>query len=128
MPTRSPSDLNISEGAGQSDSEVELREHLLKIQILFSLFGLPTLIDGPMKTYLGQSKRSSVTQLQRSTDVVERTAAEGPPRAAEGTPRAARSEEHTSELQSQVHLVCRLLLEKKKHPQAARRSGKLVHP
>ena len=27
--------------------------------------------------------------------------------------RAARSEEHTSELQSPVHLVCRLLLEKK---------------
>src|SRR6266481_4145424 len=29
-------------------------------------------------------------------------------------PRALRSEEHTSELQSQFHLVCRLLLEKKK--------------
>src|SRR5690348_1108061 len=28
--------------------------------------------------------------------------------------RATRSEEHTSELQSPVHLVCRLLLEKKK--------------
>src|SRR5258708_24102961 len=28
----------------------------------------------------------------------------------------ARSEEHTSELQSPDHLVCRLLLEKKKHP------------
>src|SRR5689334_24849592 len=27
----------------------------------------------------------------------------------------ARSEEHTSELQSQFHLVCRLLLEKKKY-------------
>src|SRR5690348_17901678 len=29
-------------------------------------------------------------------------------------PRGGRSEEHTSELQSPVHLVCRLLLEKKK--------------
>src|SRR2546422_1732496 len=29
-------------------------------------------------------------------------------------PRPARSEEHTSELQSRLHLVCRLLLEKKK--------------
>src|SRR2546422_4720996 len=29
----------------------------------------------------------------------------------------ARSEEHTSELQSRLHLVCRLLLEKKKHKQ-----------
>src|SRR5689334_24107903 len=28
--------------------------------------------------------------------------------------KASRSEEHTSELQSQFHLVCRLLLEKKK--------------
>src|SRR5256885_9219942 len=30
----------------------------------------------------------------------------------------ARSEEHTSELQSPCNLVCRLLLEKKKHPTA----------
>src|SRR2546429_3251606 len=29
--------------------------------------------------------------------------------------RGVRSEEHTSELQSRLHLVCRLLLEKKKH-------------
>src|SRR2546429_5973736 len=29
-------------------------------------------------------------------------------------PRFERSEEHTSELQSRLHLVCRLLLEKKK--------------
>src|SRR5258708_25608503 len=33
-----------------------------------------------------------------------------------------RSEEHTSELQSPDHLVCRLLLEKKK------KSGHLLHP
>src|SRR2546429_3353849 len=31
----------------------------------------------------------------------------------------ARSEEHTSELQSRLHLVCRLLLEKKKHAPVA---------
>src|SRR2546422_2279290 len=30
------------------------------------------------------------------------------------SPRSRRSEEHTSELQSRLHLVCRLLLEKKK--------------
>src|SRR5690625_5717220 len=35
---------------------------------------------------------------------------------------AARSEEHTSELQSRGHLVCRLLLEKKKSRQQARES------
>src|SRR2546430_6000553 len=32
-----------------------------------------------------------------------------------GDGHSARSEEHTSELQSQSNLVCRLLLEKKKH-------------
>src|SRR3712207_6981499 len=31
-------------------------------------------------------------------------------------PGACRSEEHTSELQSRQYLVCRLLLEKKTHP------------
>src|SRR2546422_3176822 len=31
-----------------------------------------------------------------------------------GISRGVRSEEHTSELQSRLHLVCRLLLEKKK--------------
>src|SRR3989442_9794140 len=36
------------------------------------------------------------------------------PRAVAGAERAQRSEEHTSELQSRPHLVCRLLLEKKK--------------
>src|SRR2546422_3211493 len=38
----------------------------------------------------------------------ERDHGEAPPA------RAGRSEEHTSELQSRLHLVCRLLLEKKK--------------
>src|SRR2546422_7368484 len=32
------------------------------------------------------------------------------------SPGSRRSEEHTSELQSRLHLVCRLLLEKKKKP------------
>src|SRR5690348_17558547 len=42
---------------------------------------------------------------QRIGDVVRRL---------HGVARVDRSEEHTSELQSPVHLVCRLLLEKKK--------------
>src|SRR5437762_11365302 len=36
-------------------------------------------------------------------------------RAAAARPRTGRSEEHTSELQSPMYLVCRLLLEKKKN-------------
>src|SRR2546430_8148907 len=39
---------------------------------------------------------------------------EEPPALALGVPIQPRSEEHTSELQSQSNLVCRLLLEKKK--------------
>src|SRR3712207_8027242 len=42
------------------------------------------------------------------------TGAHLPPQEARGL-LAARSEEHTSELQSRQYLVCRLLLEKKKH-------------
>src|SRR5439155_6333595 len=39
----------------------------------------------------------------------------------------ARSEEHTSELQSRGHLVCRLLLEKKKKNAVRIRSSYAVH-
>src|SRR2546429_6821322 len=38
-----------------------------------------------------------------------------PRRGRDGAPPRPRSEEHTSELQSRLHLVCRLLLEKKKN-------------
>src|SRR2546422_5902150 len=41
-----------------------------------------------------------------------RHTARGSPRPSDSAP--PRSEEHTSELQSRLHLVCRLLLEKKK--------------
>src|SRR5438309_3075463 len=37
---------------------------------------------------------------------------------------AVRSEEHTSELQSQFHLVCRLLLEKKKKKKIKKKDKK----
>src|SRR5690348_18170817 len=40
--------------------------------------------------------------------------------------RADRSEEHTSELQSPVHLVCRLLLEKKKKKNKTYTSAKMT--
>src|SRR2546429_6178219 len=40
--------------------------------------------------------------------------AKGAHHAEGGQPVGGRSEEHTSELQSRLHLVCRLLLEKKK--------------
>src|SRR2546429_4143134 len=53
--------------------------------------------------------------------------------APQGRPPAARSEEHTSELQSRLHLVCRLLLEKKKrstpphHPLCTNHGARAAH-
>src|SRR5256886_5441694 len=46
-------------------------------------------------------------------------------RALRDRPDSARSEEHTSELQSQSNLVCRLLLEKKKTADEANSFSKL---
>src|SRR2546422_6147973 len=59
------------------------------------------------------------TTLFRSSPASARRAPRGsiPPRCAASAPGSRsrrRSEEHTSELQSRLHLVCRLLLEKKK--------------
>src|ERR1017187_1558984 len=51
------------------------------------------------------------TTLFRSPDSTRRPA-RNPWRTATHPPRAMRSEEHTSELQSPMYLVCRLLLEK----------------
>src|SRR5690348_18446348 len=46
---------------------------------------------------------------------------------ARGRRRHPRSEEHTSELQSPVHLVCRLLLEKKKKKKKHKPTLKTTH-
>src|SRR2546429_3212865 len=55
----------------------------------------------------GLSVRSSI--VSRSPPMATRPTVTAPP------PNVMRSEEHTSELQSRLHLVCRLLLEKKKN-------------
>src|SRR4051794_41846964 len=63
----------------------------------------------------------SVDSIRAAVDAIQRTGARRPPEeviAGIGRLHAMlqyRSEEHTSELQSPVHLVCRLLLEKKKN-------------
>src|SRR2546422_6207320 len=55
----------------------------------------------------GGARRAQATPMTAGSDLplVARARAHG----------ARRSEEHTSELQSRLHLVCRLLLEKKKN-------------
>src|SRR5258708_31700298 len=64
-----------------------------------TLFRSPRLVIEPVGcTNSGAGKRSA-----RATSI-----------AAKASSRNVRSEEHTSELQSPDHLVCRLLLEKKK--------------
>src|SRR2546422_9557036 len=55
----------------------------------------------------------------RRRSVTSRTTATAPAPSPSG-PRRRRSEEHTSELQSRLHLVCRLLLEKKKKEKITR--------
>src|SRR2546429_7022345 len=56
----------------------------------------------------------STVSAEESVHVRARASIDAPPVPVE---RIVRSEEHTSELQSRLHLVCRLLLEKKKHPE-----------
>src|SRR5258708_15871974 len=57
--------------------------------------------NGRLLDRSGQAKKPQVLRGRLSTDVL--------------CPRGWRSEEHTSELQSPDHLVCRLLLEKNKN-------------
>src|SRR2546430_13545987 len=68
--------------------------------LLFALpLGLPGLIAGPIAYFLGKGAKQRIAESNGTLG---------------GTSFAnARSEEHTSELQSQSNLVCRLLLEKK---------------
>src|SRR5690348_17803078 len=85
-----------------------------------TLFPYTTLFRSQPPEHLGMADARELEQLRR----VDRAAAEDDlggarllERALAGAvldPDRPRSEEHTSELQSPVHLVCRLLLEKKK--------------
>src|SRR5439155_24619198 len=63
----------------------------------------PTGVDGEFNYLVPRAAKGDMLEVLR-----------GAPRTQSISPFAARSEEHTSELQSRGHLVCRLLLEKKK--------------
>src|SRR5690242_20943964 len=85
-----------------------------------TLFPYTTLFRSDLCTFFDQSlqdDRSQETPRQRPVCRCLRRECRTPARARCRFPRARsrkRSEEHTSELQSHVNLVCRLLLEKKK--------------
>src|SRR2546430_9994559 len=77
-----------------------------------TLFRSPPVVEGSRKCMVGGKDHPVVER-----DVVDTVAGDGVLREPVARIRAeSRSEEHTSELQSQSNLVCRLLLEKKNTP------------
>src|SRR2546430_11867514 len=82
-----------------------------------SLFPYPTLFRsaGRCRRLRHDLRTTGPLLRDRDRDVRMRLDPAGDDDLAVGNDDAARSEEHTSELQSQSNLVCRLLLEKKKH-------------
>src|SRR2546422_3578886 len=72
----------------------------------------PRLFQLPIRTtsHRATSSKSSKNGMSRSSLNFWESEADAPERRSV----VKRSEEHTSELQSRLHLVCRLLLEKKK--------------
>src|SRR2546429_1463908 len=64
----------------------------------------------------------------RTVRAVDRGVRGRRPAARATRPEEPRSEEHTSELQSRLHLVCRLLLEKKKQYQQRLRQHHYCRP
>src|SRR5205809_5210768 len=72
----------------------------------------------PTETYtLSLHDALPISLRRRAADAGDRAGAHGesaPAAHGRALRRPGRSEEHTSELQSRLHLVCRLLLEKKK--------------
>src|SRR2546422_7367311 len=76
-----------------------------------TLFPYTTLFRSPRFAYLKDT--TSPCSVRRSRPWIEPAGCAAMARPVGAPPR--RSEEHTSELQSRLHLVCRLLLEKKKH-------------
>src|SRR5688572_31250012 len=73
-----------------------------------TLFPYTTLFRSPQTSLTQRLPDTRLTAPDRSTQAFNAWSRR-PPRS-----RGTRSEEHTSELQSQSNLVCRLLLEKKK--------------
>src|SRR3989475_1931833 len=102
-------------GAGGRDPGDTGRVRWLPFDELLAAAGSPALRDPRTLAALALAARSDILAEWRRPSEPEREAA--PRQVGERRVRLsdfARSEEHTSELQSQSNLVCRLLLEKKK--------------
>src|SRR5690348_17770980 len=82
-----------------------------------TLFPYTTLFRSETLRELGLREAAVIRELERLALLIRKLAE----RALHALAlQSQRSEEHTSELQSPVHLVCRLLLEKKKKQQTTR--------
>src|SRR2546422_8135645 len=86
-----------------------------------TLFRSPQ-VEPPKRDVELRVHRPGEDQVQlAAAHLVHQLADPGPEHRLDHTRERVRSEEHTSELQSRLHLVCRLLLEKKKKPHAHQR-------
>src|SRR3989442_9569908 len=74
-----------------------------------TLFPYTTLFRSILAAHVAVDRGAPVTAVPRAAPIID--IQHGVPL---GREQVVRSEEHTSELQSRPHLVCRLLLEKKK--------------
>src|SRR5690625_5753667 len=86
----------------------------LKRQVIHNMYSKPTLKH--LKPYAQGKQTDEIKTAYNLERVVKLSSNENPYGYSEKVKQffASRSEEHTSELQSRGHLVCRLLLEKKK--------------
>src|SRR5690625_5732237 len=87
-------------GTRFADNTIEEIEQVVGINLLGALYGIKYVLEVMLKNDGGSIVNTSSTAGLVGQETV-------------GTYSATRSEEHTSELQSRGHLVCRLLLEKK---------------
>src|SRR5689334_23896707 len=90
-----------------------------------TLFPYTTLFRSRHRSRRGQLQRSDTRQ---QAELGEAAGVGGGLVARFNRDRYLRSEEHTSELQSQFHLVCRLLLEKKNKSRDTPRPATCRHP
>src|SRR5690348_17686085 len=80
-----------------------------------TLFPYTTLFRSDERRYCGSAGPVILTSCRHIRERTKRSLTWSPVNSPFSGPPPSRSEEHTSELQSPVHLVCRLLLEKKKN-------------
>src|SRR5688572_32062440 len=84
----------------------------------------------PRPTPTGASSFATSSKSGSDSGATRESACQTRPEPKSDSPARMRSEEHTSELQSQSNLVCRLLLEKKKKnntEQAAKQQQRPIH-